>query len=147
MRDSKSSFSSPLLISVISRSTLGWSKCSMKLGTKLKKTTHLLYKHISSNKTNQQGLSPATVWDCRMWLLLMGDGGKADVLNAVLLRSSLTGLLLVSNRTNAGNKLVSSLTKEKGFRECLGKIEVFKLAEPVEHHPQTFNNLVRSQRC
>lgn len=60
--------------------------------------------------------------------------GEADVLNAVLLWSSLTGLLLLSNRTNAGHKLVSSLTKEKGFRECLGKLEVFKLAEPVEHY-------------
>lgn len=59
--------------------------------------------------------------------------GEADVLNAVLLWSSLTGLLLLSNRTNAGHKLASSLTKEKGFRECLGKLEVFKLAEPVDY--------------
>ena len=71
-------------------------------------------------------------------------GGKADVFNPVLLWSSITGLLLVSNRTNAGNKLVSSLTKEKGFRKCLDELQVFTLAKPVEHHPQAFNKLVKS---
>lgn len=74
-------------------------------------------------------------------------GGKADVLNAVLLCSSLTGILLVPNRTNAGNQLVSSLIKEKGFRKCLGELEDFRLAESVEHHLQTFSKLVKSQRC
>lgn len=72
--------------------------------------------------------------------------GKADVLNAAPLWFSPTGLLLLSNRTNAGHKLTSSLSREKGFIECLDKLEVFKLAEPVEHYSQTFNERVKSQR-
>lgn len=107
----------------------------------------MLQKHAGSKMINHKVLGTARVWEYRMWLLLRDNGrGKADVFNAVLLWSSLMRLLLVSNRTNSGSKPACT-TKKKGFRKCLGKLEVFKLDEPVEHHSQTFKKHVKSQRC
>lgn len=62
---------------------------------------------VVRRKKNELGA--ATIWDCRMRFLLVGNGRWAT---ALVHQSSTMGLLLMSHRMNAGNRLISVLIKK-----------------------------------